>query len=254
MKIHPTAIIDPKAEIADDVEIGPYSIVEAEVKIASGCKIASSVVLANGARLAEGIKVFTGAVIATLPQDLKFGGEFTTAEVGKNTTVREYCTINRATSATGRTIVGEDCLLMAYSHIAHDCHLGNKLIIANAVNLAGHVTIQDYAIIGGMVAIHQFVHIGMHCMIGGMFRVSLDVPPYCLAGGWPLKYEGLNIVGLKRRGFSNDTIKDLKEAYRLIYQSEMLRTEALRKIKSQPMIPEVENVVKFFEMSERGVI
>lgn len=254
MKIHPTAIVDSGAEIAEDVEIGPCSVVESDVVIDRGCRIESSALIASGARLAAGVKVFHGAVIGTIPQDLKFGGETTTAEVGENTVIREYCTINRGTKHRKRTTIGANCLLMAYSHVAHDCQIGNDVIIANAVNMGGHVIIGDYAIIGGIVAIHQFVHIGAYSMIGGLFRVPKDVPPYVLAGGNPLKYEGLNSVGLRRRGFNSEQRKAIKEAYRLIYQSNFLRSEALAKIKSERMIPEVENIVKFFDNSERGVI
>ncbi len=254
MIIHPTAIIEPGAEIADDVEIGPYAVVESDVVIADGCRIASSALLAAGARLAAGVKVHHGAVIGTVPQDLKFKGECTTAEIGENTVIREYATVNRGTDYHERTVVGRDCLLMAYSHVAHDCIIGDGVILSNAVQMAGHVTIQDFVIISGLVAIHQFVNIGAFSMIGGLFRVSKDVPPYILAGGLPLKYEGLNVVGLRRRGFTPEQRKPIKEAYSLIYQSELLRTEALERIKSSPMTPEVEKIMKFFESSERGVI
>jgi len=254
MKIHPSAIVDSGAEIAEDVEIGPFAIIEADVVIGSGCRIASNVLLASGARLASNVRVHHGAVVGTIPQDLKFEGEKTTAEVGDNTIIREYATFNRGTKATGKSSVGANCLLMAYSHIAHDCHIGNNVILANSVNLAGHVTIDDYVIIAGIVGIHQFVRIGEHSMIGGMFRVSKDVPPYILAGGQPLKYEGLNIVGLKRRGFTLEQVKNLKETYRLIYQSNLLRSDALKKIKAESSSPEALKVLEFFENSERGVI
>jgi len=254
MSIHHTAIVDPGAVIHEDVEIGPHTIIESNVEIGKGCEIASSVLIASGSKLAEGVRVHHGAVIGTVPQDLKFGGEITVAEVGANTVVREYATINRGTAASGRTSVGSNCLLMAYSHVAHDCVIGNNVIMSNAVNMAGHVHIQDFAIISGIVAIHQFVNIGEHCMIGGLFRVPKDVPPYILAGGHPLKYEGLNLVGLKRRGFTVEQRNALKEAYRMIYQSELLRTDALAELKSNPMTPEVMRVVEFFENSQRGVI
>ena len=254
LRIHPTAIIDPAADIAEDVEIGPYTVIESDVVIGEGCRIASSALIASGTRLATGVKVFHSAVIGTIPQDLKFANENSTAEIGKNTVVREFCTINRATSATGKTIVGDDCLLMAYSHIAHDCVLGDKVILANAVNMAGHVTIQDFVIIGGIVAIHQFVNIGAHCMVGGMFRVTIDIPPYCIAGGFPMKYEGINAIGLHRRGFSTETRNAIKDAYRLIYHSGILRKEALIQLEQGEMIPEVKNIVEFYRKSQRGVI
>jgi len=254
MSINHTAIVDPGAVIHEDVEIGPHTIIEANVEISKGCKIASSVLIASGARLAEGVVVHHGAVIGTVPQDLKFDGEETLVEIGSNTVVREYATINRGTVASGKTSVGSNCLLMAYSHVAHDCVLGNNVIMSNAVNMAGHVHINDFAIISGIVAIHQFVNIGEHCMIGGLFRVPKDVPPYILAGGHPLRYEGLNSVGLKRRGFTPEQRNALKEAYRMIYQSDMLRTDALAELKANPGIPEVIKVVEFFENSQRGVI
>ena len=254
MSIHPTAIVDPGAKIGAAVEIGPFAVIEDNVEIADRCVIGSTALIASGARLAEGVKVFHGAVIGTIPQDLKFDGEATTAEVGANTVVREFCTINRGTSHSRRTVVGANCLLMAYAHVAHDCVLGDQVILANAVNMGGHVMIGDWVIIGGMVAIHQFVHIGEHAMVGGKFRVAQDVPPYCLAGGWDLKYEGLNSIGLKRRGFGPEQRKALKDAYRMIYQSDLLRTEALKKLKESEMTVEVQKVAAFFERSERGVI
>ena len=254
MNIHPTAVVDPGAEIEDDVKIGPYTIIESNVKIGKGCVIASGALVASGARLASGVRVFHGAVVGTIPQDLKFGGEDSTAEIGENTTIREFCTVNRGTVHSGKTAVGANCLLMAYTHVAHDCYLGENVILANAVNMAGHVHIGDYTIIGGMVAIHQFVQIGVHSMVGGMFRVARDIPPYCLAGGWPIKYEGLNLVGLRRRNFTPDIIDAIKEAYRLIYQSDILRKDALAQLEEQTSIPEINTIVQFFKRSQRGVI
>ena len=254
MKIHPTALIDHEAKLGEGVEIGPYSIIQAGVEIGANCQIASNVLLASGAKLGNGVKVFHSAVIGTVPQDLKFGGEKTAAEVGDNTVVREFCTINRGTSATGYSSVGKDCLLMAYAHIAHDCHIGDNVIIANAVNMGGHVIIEDYVIIGGMVAIHQFVNIGRHSMIGGLFRVPKDVPPYILAGGHPLRFEGLNSLGLRRRGFTQEQRKAIKDAYRLLYQSDLNVSQALAKIKEGKITPEVQNIIDFYENSQRGVI
>ncbi len=254
MRIHPTAIIAADAELGENVEVGPYSVIEENVIIGDGTKIAASVIIASGSRLGKEVKVFPGAVIGTIPQDLKFTGEETTVEVGDRTVVREFCTINRGTKHSHKTVVGTDCLLMAYSHIAHDCHIGNNVILANAVNMGGHVIIEDWVIIGGMVAIHQFVHIGEHAMVGGKFRVAQDVPPYCLAGGWDLKFEGLNSVGLRRRGFTPEQRRAIKEAYRLIYNSNILRTEALAQLKASEMTEEVRHIVEFFEKSERGVI
>ncbi|MBL7191632.1 acyl-ACP--UDP-N-acetylglucosamine O-acyltransferase [bacterium] len=254
MNIHPTAIIDPEAKIAEGVEIGPYSIIQADVEIGAECHISSNVLLASGTKLASGVKIFHGAVIGTAPQDLKYAGEKTAAEIGENTVIREFCTINRGTSATFKTVVGANCLLMAYTHVAHDCRIGDYVILANAVNMGGHVEIEEYAIIGGMVAIHQFINIGRHSMIGGLFRVPKDVPPYILAGGHPLRYEGLNVIGLKRRGFEPDQRKAIKEAYRLLYQSDLNTSQAIAKIKEGEITPEVKHIIDFFEASERGVI
>lgn len=254
MKIHPTAIISPDAQVGADVEIGPYTVIEGKAVIGDRCVIGSCVLLGTGARLAEEVKVSHGAAIGTPPQDLKYAGEETTAEVGARSVLREYCTVNRATANSYRTIVGADCLLMAYCHVAHDCRVGDRVILANAVNMGGHVHIGDWAILGGMTAVHQFVNIGSHVMIGGKSRVTKDIPPYCLTSGEKMRYDGLNKIGLKRRGFSDETLHALKEAYRLIYQTDMLRSEALAEIKSKSMTPEVEGLVKFFEASERGVI
>jgi UDP-N-acetylglucosamine acyltransferase len=199
--------------------------------------------------------VFTGAVLGTIPQDLKFGGEETTLEIGERTTIREYATLNRGTKDRWKTTIGSDCLLMAYSHVAHDCAIGNHCILANAVNLAGHVVIEDWASIGGMVAVHQFVHIGQHCFIGGAYRVTKDVPPYILAVGEPMTYGGLNSVGLSRRGFSEQAIAALKRAYKLLYKSKLNVRQAIKRIREESeLTPEVQNVLAFIEKSERGII
>lgn len=209
--IHPTAIVHPDAKLGQDVEVGAFSIIEADVEIGEGCRIKSHVYIDSGTRLGQNVQIFSGAVLGTAPQDLKYNGEKTFLEVGDNTTIREYATLNRATDYSWKTIVGKNCLLMAYVHIAHDCIIGDNVIISNAVNMAGHVLIDKFAIIGGITAIHQFVHIGQHCMIGGGLRVPKDVPPYILAMGEPLQYGGLNSVGLTRRGFSAETLSNLKK-------------------------------------------
>lgn len=254
-KIHPSAIVDSKAELADDVEVGPFSIIEGDVQIGSGSKIHSHVLIANGTRIGDHCTIHHSAVLGTVPQDLKFKGEQTTLEIGDNTVIREFCDLNRGTLDRGKTMIGKDVFLMAYTHIAHDCFLGDNVILANSVQMAGHVTVENFVIIGGLVPIHQFVTIGQHSFIGGGYRVSQDVPPYILAAGEPLGYKGLNIVGLKRRGFSKETIHALHACYRLLYQSKMNKSQALQAIRSEvPSIAEVENVLKFIEASDRGII
>ena len=252
--IHPSAIVSPKAELADDVTVGPHTIIEADVVVGAGCRIASSVLLASGARLGERVKVSHGAVIGTEPQDLKFGGEATLAKIGDDTVIREFVTMNRGTKAHGESSLGKNCLLMAYAHVAHDCIIGDNVIMANAVNLGGHVEIDDHAIVGGMVPVHQFTKIGAHVMIGGGFRVVQDVVPYALMGGFPLKTIGLNSIGLRRRGFSAESIKLLKQTFKLLFFSELNTTQALEKIKAEvTLIPEVQRVIDFIARSNRGI-
>lgn len=256
VKIHPTAIVDSGAQIGENVSIGPYSVISGNVEIGDNCQIGTQTVILPGARIGRDCKIFHHAVISEIPQDLKFAGEETTAEVGDRTVIREFVTINRGTSQHWRTVVGSDCLLMAYVHIAHDCIVGNHVIMANAVNLAGHVEVEDWVIIGGMVGVLQFSRIGQHSIIGGQYRVSKDVPPYIMAAREPLSYEGLNRVGLKRRNFPSETILALKRAYNLIYNSEYNVSDAIRKIEETPdlMIPEVRNIIEFIRKSTRGII
>jgi UDP-N-acetylglucosamine acyltransferase len=253
--IHPTAIVHPGAELAEDVSIGPYAIIEDGVLIGSGCKIGPFAFLATGARLGSRVQLFNGAVVATVPQDLKFRGEPSIVEIGDNTILREYVTIHRGTEVTGRTVVGANCFLMAYSHVAHDCVVGPKVIMANSVNLAGHVHIEENATIGGIVPVHQFVRIGRHSFIGGGFRVTKDVPPYILAAGEPIKFTGLNFVGLKRRGFSVEALTALKQAYTLIYNNDLNVSQGIARIRDEMQVtPEIQNVIDFIEHSERGII
>ena len=253
--IHPTAIVDKNAEICDEVEIGPYCIIEGEVRLARGCKIKPHAHIAAGTRLGAHCQVFTGAVLGTIPQDLKFTGEETTLEIGEHTTIREFATLNRGTHERGKTTIGSHCLLMAYSHIAHDCDVGDHCILANAANLAGHVVIEDYVGFGGMVPVHQFVRIGKHSFIGGGYRVPKDVPPYILAMGEPLIYAGLNSVGLRRRGFSEETLAALKHAYKILFKKGLNVSQAVQRIHdSVELIPEVQEVLAFIEKSERGII
>jgi len=253
--IHPTAIVDKNAEIGDEVEIGPYAVIEANVRVGNGCLIKPHVHLARGTRLGEHCQVFTGAVLGTEPQDLKFKGEETTLEIGAHTVIREFTTLNRGTHERGKTTIGSRCLLMAYTHVAHDCDIGNECILANNATLAGHVTIEDYVGFGGMVPVHQFVRIGKHSFIGGAYRVSKDVPPYILAVGEPLQYAGLNAIGLRRRGFTEETMVALKQAYRVIFRSGLNVSQAVSRIrKNGRLTPEVSEVLAFIEKSERGIL
>lgn len=253
--VHPAAVVDPGAKIGENVSIGPYTIVADNVEIGSGTRIDSNARICYGARIGRDCRIFHGAVIGEIPQDLKFTGEESIAVIGDRTKIREYATIHRGTKDREKTEVGSDCLLMAYSHVAHDCIIGDHVIMANTVQLAGHVTIHDWAYIGGMVGVHQFTHIGKHAFIGGGFRCTQDVPPYILAAGEPLKFSGLNVVGLRRRGFSNDTIGQLKEAYRLIYRSEFNISQALEQIQSGfELSEEIGEVVSFIQQSKRGIV
>jgi UDP-N-acetylglucosamine acyltransferase len=252
--IHPTAIVAAGASLGNGVEIGAHSIIEDNVTIDDGCRIGSNVLIADGARLGKNVKVHHGAVLATIPQDLKFGGEPSLLRVGDNTVVREYATLNRGTKHRGETTVGSDCLLMAYSHVAHDCLIGDHVILANSVNLAGHIEIGDYAILGGLVPVHQFVKIGRHVMIGGGFRIPMDICPFAMCGGYPVKVMGLNIVGLRRRGFPQETFDGLEKAFRILFRSKLNTTQAVEKIKAEvELIPEVQEILDFIAASERGI-
>jgi len=253
--IHSTAIVSKKAELGKDVSIGPHSIIEENVIIGDGCKIESSVVIASGARLGKNVSVSHSAVIATEPQDLKFGGEETLAEIGDNTVVREFVTINRGTIAHGKTTLGKNCLVMAYAHVAHDCIIGDGVIMANSVNLAGHVEIGDFAILGGVLPVHQFVKIGAHSMIGGGFRVQQDICPYSLVGGYPLKVVGINSVGLKRRGFTQDTVRTLEQVFKILFFSNLNTTQAAEKIQIEfDSTAEIKEILGFINRSNRGIV
>ncbi len=253
--IHPTAIVDGHAQLHETVSIGPFSIVEDDVQIAEGTQVASNVIIASGTRIGKNCRVFNGAVLGTQPQDLKFKNEKTTLEIGDDTMIREFCTLNRGTMERQRTVIGSNCLLMAYVHVAHDCLIGDRVILANAINMAGHVTIEEYVGIGGMVPIHQFVRIGRHAFVGGGLRVDKDVPPYILAADDPLTYAGLNVVGLTRRGFSKETLLQLKRVYKVLYRSHLNVSQALTRIKEEfEMTPEINFVIQFIENSERGII
>lgn len=253
--IHPTAIVSSTAKLGDNIIVGPHAIINDDVEIGDGCQIGPFAVLYDGTRLGNRVKIHQASSVAHIPQDLKFGGEPTQFIVGDDTTIHEFVTLHRGTQETGKSEVGKNCLLMAYSHVAHDTTIGNNCILANGVQIAGHVTIEDWVIIGGLTPVHQFCKVGQHSMIGGGFRIVQDVPPFILAGSEPLRYSGLNIIGLRRRGFSNDDIASLKRAYDLIYNSGNNLSQAKAKIQEELCDhPLVQKVVDFINNSKRGII
>jgi UDP-N-acetylglucosamine acyltransferase len=253
--IHPHTYIHPNARLATNVKIDPFTVIHQNVEIGEGTWIGSNVTIMEGARIGKNCRIFPGAVISAIPQDLKFEGEDSTAEVGDNTTIREFVTINRGTKALGKTVVGKNCQIQAYSHIAHDCIVGNNCIISNNTQMAGHVTMGDWVIVGGMAAIHQFVSVGQHVFVGGGSLVSKDVPPYIKAARTPLSYAGVNSVGLKRRGFSNDLINHILDIYRVIYNKGMNTSQALEFIEEEmKATDERDEIVTFIRESGRGII
>jgi UDP-N-acetylglucosamine acyltransferase len=253
-EVHPTAIVDSGAKLGDGVVVGPWAFIGPGVTVGAGTEIGPRVLIERDTVLGEDCYVANGAALGTDPQDLKFKGEEATLEIGDRTMIREFATLNRGTSASGRTVVGSDCLLMAYTHVAHDCEIGNHVVLANSVNMAGHVLIQDWVIVGGVTPIHQFVRIGAHAFVGGGSRVPQDIPPYCRAAGNPPKLYGLNKVGLDRRGLSVEVRKALKQAYRILFQSEQILTRALDRAEAEiPGVPEVGHLIEFIRASKRGV-
>ena len=253
--ISPLAYIHPEAVIGEGCEIGPFCYIDKNVVIGKNNHLMNSVTLLSGARIGDGNRIFPGAVIGAIPQDLKFKGEETTAEVGDNNTIRENVTINRGTAAKGKTVVGSNNLLMEGMHVAHDAVVGNGCIIGNTTKIAGEVVIDDFAIISACVLIHQFCHVGSYVMVGGGTRTSQDIPPYCVAAREPVAYCGLILVGLRRRGFSRELIENIHNTYRLLYQRGKLREECLQEIRETvPMSPEIEYILDFVTSSKRGII
>lgn len=247
--------VHPEAKIGKNVIIEPFVTITRDVEIGDGTWIGPNAVIMEGARIGKNCKIFPGAVIAGIPQDLKFSGEYTTVQIGDNTTIRECVTINKGTAAKTRTIIGNNCLLMAYSHVAHDCVLKNNVIIGNSVNLAGEVEIEANAIVSAMSGVHQFVKIGTHAFIQGVSKVGKDVPPYILAGRDPLSYCGLNSVGLRRRGFSKEKILEIQELYRIIYQKGLNTTDAIKHIEETiDVTPERDEILNFIKSAKRGII
>jgi UDP-N-acetylglucosamine acyltransferase len=253
--ISPLSSINPSARIGASVQVDPFTMIHGDVEIGEGTWIGSNVTIFDGACIGKNCKIFPGAVISAVPQDLKYAGEKTIVEIGDNTILREYVTVNKGTVALGKTSVGSDCLLMAYVHVAHDCVIGDNCILANGVTLAGHITIDDYAIIGGLSAVHQFVHIGGHVMISGGSLVRKDVPPFTKSAHEPLAYIGINSVGLRRRGFNNEMIGNIQEIYRTLFQKGYTVNKALTVIESE--IPKTEardQILTFVKNSSRGIM
>ena len=255
MNIHPTAIIHPGAKLAEEVSIGPYAVIEDRVTIGRGTKVGAHVVIKPFVEVGEYNEIYQMASIGEVPQDLKFAGEESRLVIGNRNRIREFVTLNRGTKGGGGvTTIGDDGFFMAYSHVAHDCHIGNHVILANGVQMGGHVHIGDYAVIGGLSALHQFARIGAHSMVGGGSAVSQDVPPYMNATGNRATLHGLNLVGIGRRGFSPEAISALKKAYKILFRSGLTFKEAKQKVvEDVPDVPEVTNLIEFIESSERGV-
>ncbi|MFP3860783.1 MAG: acyl-ACP--UDP-N-acetylglucosamine O-acyltransferase [Bacteroidales bacterium] len=247
--------IHPDAKIGKNVTLEPFTSIAGDVVIEDGSWIGPNATIMDGARIGKNCKIFPGAVISAIPQDLKFQGEITTAEIGDNSIIRECVTVNRGTKSKNKTIIGQNTMLMAYSHIAHDCIIGNNIIIGNACQIAGEVEIDDWAILSGLVAVHQFVRIGKHVIISGGSLVRKDVPPYIKAAHEPLAYAGVNSIGLRRRNFSNEKINDILEMYRELYLRGNNNSQAIENIKSKMSASEErEEIINFFQQSERGII
>lgn len=254
MQIHPSAIVSPKAKLADSVSVGPFSVISDNVSIGAGTKIGSHCVIEGNTVIGKSCEIFTGAVLGSRPQDLKFKGEKVFLEIGDNNIIREYCTLNPGTQESGKTIIGDNNLLMAYSHIAHDCKVGNGCVLANNSTLAGHVNIEDKAVIGGIVAIHQFVRIGMLSIIGGCSKVVQDIPPFSTCDGHPARVYGLNLIGLRRKGISGDSIKQIGRAFKIFFNSGLSVKHALQRVEKElEKTEEIIYLVNFVKSSERGL-
>ncbi len=255
MSFHPLTNIHPGARIGKNVTIEPFATIHEDVVIGDDCWIGPNAVIFDGARIGKNVKIYPGASISAVPQDLKFAGEKTETFIGDNTVIREFVTISKGTNDKHKTVIGKNCLLMAYVHVAHDCIIGNHCILVNTVQVAGHVTIDDWAIIGGASALHQFVKVGAHVMISGGSLVRKDVPPYIKAAREPLSYAGINAIGLRRRGFSSDKISEIQEIYRYIFLKGINNTKALDIVEQTiPQSEERDYITNFIRSSERGVI
>jgi len=251
----PLAYVHPAAKIAQSVVIDPFVTIDQNVEIGEGTRIGSNVTIMEGARIGKNCTIFPGAVISAIPQDLKFRGEDTLAIIGDNTTIRECVTVNRGTAARGKTVVGNNCLLMAYCHVAHDCIVGDNVIMSNATQLAGEVVVDNFAVIGGGTLVHQFCHIGPHVMIQGGALVNKDIPPYVKAAREPIAYAGVNSIGLRRRNFSNEQIREIQEIYRYLYLSGLNVSDAVERIEAElPATKERDEIILFVRNSKRGII
>lgn len=251
----PLAYVHPQAKIANNVVIEPFVTIHKNVEIGEGTWIGSNVTIMEGAHIGKNCKIFPGAVISAIPQDKKFNGEDTIVKIGDNVTIREFVTVNRGTKASFETVIGDNTLLMANAHIAHDCVIGKNCIIANAALLAGHINVDDFAIVGGMIAIHQFCNIGAHVMVSGGSLIRKDVPPYTKAAREPLSFVGINSIGLRRRGFSSEKIKEIQDIYRIIYQKSYNVSQALAIIEAEmPATSERDEIVSFINNSSRGIM
>jgi UDP-N-acetylglucosamine acyltransferase len=251
----PLSYVHPQSKIADNVVIEPFVTIHKNVEIGRGTWIGSNVTIMEGARIGKNCRIFPGAVISAIPQDLKFDGEDTTVVIGDGCTIRECATINRGTKANGKTVIGKNSLIMAYCHVAHDCIIGEHVILANATTLAGHITIGDYAIIGGMSAVHQFVRIGSHAILSGGSLALKDVPPYAKTARYPLSYSGVNSVGMKRRGFSVEKIREIQEIFRVIFLKHYNVTQALSYLEAEfDVTDERDEIIQFVRDSKRGIM
>lgn len=254
-QLQPLASIHPDAKIGEGVKIGPFVTIDANVEIGDGTIIDSNAVIRWGARIGKNCHIHSGAVVSDIPQDLKFKGEVTLAIIGDNTSIREFATIHRGTASKGKTVIGSNCLIMAYCHVAHDCCVGDHVIMSNCVQLAGEVVVGDWAVLGGGSLVHQFSLIGQHVMLQGGSHVSKDIPPYILAGRNPLSYEGVNSVGLNRRGFTEAQINGIQSVYRVIYLSRLNTRDALAKVEADlPASAERDTIVEFIRSSKRGIV
>lgn len=255
MEIHNLSFVHPDAQIAEDVKIGPFVTIESDVVIGEGTEIHSGAVILNGSRIGRNCHIHSSAVIGGVPQDLKFRGEKTLAIIGDNTVIREFATVNRGTASKGKTVIGNNCLIMAYCHVAHDCYLHNNIIMSNACQIAGEVEIEDYAVIGGGTLVHQFTHIGQHIMLQGGSHVNKDIPPYAMVGREPISYIGINVVGLRRRGFTREQLGRIQEIYRYIYFSDLNNSDAINRILDEtPQSAERDLIVNFIRSSSRGIV
>lgn len=251
----PLAYINPAAKIASNVVIDPFVTIDANVEIGEGTRILSGATILEGSRIGKNCTIFPNAVIGAVPQDLKFVGEDTLAIIGDNTILRECVTVNRGTAAKGKTVVGSNCLIMAYSHVAHDCIIGDHVIISNATQLAGEVRVDNYAVIGGGTLVHQFCHLGAHIMVQGGALINKDIPPFVKAARDPIAYTGVNSVGLRRRGFSSETIREIQEVYRYIYMSNQNVSDAVDRIEAElPATNERDEILQFIRNAKRGIL